>query len=86
MLRVSVSRDQFGLSPDGIVHKPTDATFIADPADPYSGIMRLGHLPDRHPNAGGFKPDEVCRVMFELWFGYVADNPKLFRRVGRKQN
>jgi hypothetical protein len=86
MLHASVNRDQFGLSSDGIVHKPTDATFTADPADPFSGIIRLGHLPDRHPNAGGFKPDDVCRVMFEIWFDYVAANPKLFRITRRKPN
>lgn len=84
MLRASVNRDQFVLSPDGIVHKPTNAAFTADPADPHSGIIRLGDLPYRHPNEGGFKPDDVCRVMIELWVDYVANNPKLFRRVDRK--
>jgi hypothetical protein len=67
MLRATVKRDQFGLSPQGIVHKPTDAAFTPDPTDPYSGIMRLGHLGNSHPNGGGFSPDEVCRLMNELW-------------------
>jgi hypothetical protein len=65
MLRATVKRDQFGLSPQGIVHKPTDAAFTPDPTDPYSGIMRLGHLGNSHPNGGGFSPDEVCRLMNE---------------------
>ena len=53
MLRPSVKRDQFCLSPQGIVHKPT--AFTPDPTDPYSGIMRLGHL----GNSGAcFKPGD----------------------------
>jgi hypothetical protein len=82
----SVQRDQFGLSPQGIVHKPTDAAFTPDPTDPYSGIMRLGHLGNSHPNGGGFSPDEVCRLMNELWGDYVASNPKLFRVTRAKPN
>ena len=85
MERVSVKRDQFGLSPYGIVHTPTDAAFTPDPGDPYSGIMRLGHLPSQR-NGGGFKADDVCRVMNELWVDYVADNPTLFRVVRRMPN
>jgi hypothetical protein len=84
MLRPSVKRDQFSVSPYGIVHEPTDATFTPDPTAPCSGIMRLGHLGDSQPNGGGFKPDDVCRLMNEVWVDYVADNPELFRRVGQK--
>jgi hypothetical protein len=52
MLRASVKRDQFGLSPQGIVHT---YGFTPDPTDPYSGIMRLGHL----GNSGAcFKPGD----------------------------
>lgn len=86
MLRPSVKRDQFGVSPYGIVHKPTDAAFTPDPADPFSGIMRLGHLGNGQPNGIGFKPDDVCRLMDELWVDYVANNPRLFGRVDRKPN
>ena len=86
MERVSVKRGQFGLSPQGIVHKPTDAAFTPDPSDPYSGIMRLGHLRNSQPNGGGFKPDDVCRVMNELWVDYVDNNPTLFRVVRRTPN
>jgi hypothetical protein len=85
MLRATVKRDQFGLSPQGIVHKPTDAAFTPDPTDPYSGIMRLGHLGNSHPNGGGFSPDEVCRLMNELWGDYVASNPKLSGSLAESQ-
>lgn len=57
-----MKRNQFGLPPYSIDHKPTVATFTPDPANPYSGIIRLAHLYNVQPN-GGFKPDEVCRVM-----------------------
>ena len=83
MLR-SVKRDQFAVSPQGIVHKPTDAAFTPDPGDPSSGIMRLGQLHNRPPNGAGFNPDEVCRLMNEIWVEYVGENAKLFRRDGRK--
>lgn len=86
MLRASVKRDQFGISPQGIVHKPTDAAFTPDPGDPYSGIIRLGQLRSSQPNRGGFSPDEVCQVMDELWGDYVANNPKLFRVTRVKPN
>jgi len=84
MLRASVQRDQFGVSPYGIVHQPTDAAFTPYPTDPYSGIMRLGHLGESQPNRGGFKPDDVCRMMNELYVEYVANNPTLFSHVGQK--
>lgn len=37
-----VKRDQFNISPQGIVHKPTDAAFTPYPGDPLSGTTRLG--------------------------------------------
>jgi hypothetical protein len=75
-----VRRDQFNISPQGIVHKPTDAAFTPDPSDPYSGMVRLGQLGSVSPNGGGFNPDDVHRVMHELWVEYVAANPELFER------
>jgi hypothetical protein len=78
-----VQLDQFGVSPYGIIHKPTDAAFTPDPKDPYSGILRLGHLVDSQPNGGGFKPEDVCRLMNELWIDYVDNNPELFSGIGR---
>ena len=42
-----------------------------DPGDPYSGIIRLGHLRNSQPNGGGFKPDDVCRLM-EMSFGLIT--------------
>jgi len=86
MLRGTVKRDQFDVSPFGIVHKPTDAAFTPDPADPHSGIMRLGALGNSPPNGAGFNSGDVCRIMTELWIEYVENNPKLFRRADRRPN
>jgi hypothetical protein len=41
---ILVRRDQFVISPQGILHKPTDAAFTPDPGNPYSGMSRLGQL------------------------------------------
>ena len=75
-----VRRDQFNISPQGIVHKPTDAAFTPDPGDPYSGIDRWGPLGSETPNGSGFRSDDVLRMMRELWTEYVASNPQLFRK------
>jgi hypothetical protein len=79
-----VRRDQFNISPQGIVHKPTDAAFTPDPSDPYSGIVRLGQLGGSAPHGGGFNPEDVQRLMWELWVDYVARNPELFKGIGGK--
>jgi hypothetical protein len=80
MADILVRRDQFNISPQGIVHKPTDAAFTPYPGDPYSGIRRLGQLSSEHFNAGnGFRPDDVQRMMRELWTQYVTDNRQLFK-------
>jgi hypothetical protein len=74
-----VRRDQFNISPQGIVHEPTDAAFTPYPGDPYSGILRMGQLCNKHPNEIGFNSDDVERIMRELWAEYVARNPELFK-------
>ena len=77
MANILVRRDQFNITPQGIVHKPTDAAFTPYPGDPYSGITRLGQLGNKHPNANSFRPDDVQRIMWELWTEYVIGNPQL---------
>ena len=79
-----VRRDQFNISPQGIVHKPTDAAFTPDPSDPYSGIVRLGQLGSTLHNGGGFNAGDVQRIMRQLWVDYVANNPELFKGAGGK--
>jgi hypothetical protein len=38
MANILVRRDQFNITPQGIVHKPTDAAFTPYPGDPFSGL------------------------------------------------
>jgi hypothetical protein len=62
-----VRRDQFNITPQGIVHKPTAAAFMPYPGDPYSGITRAGQLSNKHPNGINFSAEDVQRMMRELW-------------------
>jgi hypothetical protein len=80
MERSLVRRDQFNISPQGIIHKPTDAAFTPHFGDPRSGTMRLGTLGNRHSNGNGYRPDDVQRMMRELWAEYVAANPEMLRK------
>ena len=73
-MSILVQRDQFNITPQGIVHKPTDAAFTPYPGDPFSGITRLGQLGNQIPN--GFKADDVQRMMQDLWMEYVTGNPQ----------
>ena len=75
-----VRRDQFNISPQGIVHKPTDAAFVPNPGDPYTGIHRLGQLGNAASNGSGFKSDDVLHLMHMLWAEYVASNLPLFKK------
>ena len=79
MENILVRRDQFNITPEGIVHKPTDASFTPYPGEAYCGITRMGQLGNSHPNGSGFKPDDVQRMMRQLWIEYVVGNPKLFK-------
>jgi hypothetical protein len=80
MASILVRRDQFNITPQGIVHKPTDAAFTPHPGEPFSGTTRLGRLGNVLPGEEGYRPDEVKRLMQELWGEYVAANPESFKR------
>jgi hypothetical protein len=75
-----VRRDQFNITPQGIVHNPTDAAFTPYPGDPNSGTMRMGQLGNNNPNGSGFSSEDVQRIMRELWADYVGRNPQLFNK------
>jgi hypothetical protein len=77
-----VRRDQFDITPRGIVHRPTDAAFTPSPGDPHSGIVRIGQLGNKVPNGSGFKSDDVLRIMWALWAEYVGENPRVFSARG----
>jgi hypothetical protein len=79
VMNVLVRRDQFNITPQGVVHKPTDAAFTPYPDDPYSGITRLGQVRSQPPNGNGFRPEDVQRIMPHLWVEYVISNAQLFK-------
>jgi hypothetical protein len=76
---IPVRRDQFNITPEGIVHKPTDAAFIPSPGDPLKGTFRLGSLGAALPNGDKFRARAVDRMMRELWKEYVKANQALFK-------
>jgi len=61
MANILVRRDQFNITREGIVHKPTDAAFTPFPGNPHSGITRLGQLSNINPSGPGFSPEDVQR-------------------------
>lgn len=75
---ILVSRDQFNVTPDGITHKPTGASFIPDLGHPLSGSIRAGQLECEPRQGDGYDPETVKRMMRELWVEYVEANPSLF--------
>ena len=75
-----VRRDQFDITPQGIVHRPTDASFTPCSADPLLGTVRLGRLRNPPGESERFNADDVERIMRELWTDYVINNPELVKR------
>jgi hypothetical protein len=54
MAFIPVKRDQFNITKQGIVHKPTEAAFVPSLDDPLKGTVRLGQLGARLPNGDKF--------------------------------
>jgi hypothetical protein len=75
---ILVSRDQFNVTPEGITHKPTGASFIPDIGNPLSGSIRPGQLESERRTGDRYDPETVKRMMRELWAEYVEANPTLF--------
>jgi hypothetical protein len=78
MSSTPAQRDQFEVSPKGITHKPTGATYTPHAGAPYSGNMNLGQLGSVLPNGEDYRPHEVQMLMEQLWGEYVEANPRLF--------
>jgi hypothetical protein len=71
-------RDQFEISPKGITHKPTGATYIPHPGAPHSGTINISQLGNVLPNVEDYRPHEVTAMMELLCSDYVDTNPRLF--------
>jgi hypothetical protein len=78
MASILVRRDQFNIAPQGIAHKPTDASFAPRFGDPRSESMRMGQLGNAASTGDSYDPNEVKRMMKQLWAEYVAANSDLF--------
>ena len=49
------------------------------PGNPNSGVVRLGQLGNQPPNGNHYEPEDVQRMMRELWEEFVAKNPDMFK-------
>lgn len=78
MASILVRRDQFNITPQGITHKPTDASYVPYIGDPRNGRIRLGQLGSAGATGEGFDPSQVKRMMKQLWAEYVEANSGLF--------
>jgi hypothetical protein len=78
MASILVRRDQFNITPQGITHKPTDAYFAPHCGDPFSGSIRLGQLENVIAIGERYDPDQVKKMMMELWAEYVTANSSRF--------
>jgi hypothetical protein len=78
MVSILVTRDQFNITPQGVTHKPTDASFVPHCGNPRSGCMRLGRLGCEVPSGDNYDPDVVKTMMTQLWAEYLASNSDLF--------
>ena len=74
-----VRRDQFEISPKGITHKPTRATFSRYPGEPGWGQLDPGQLGNVLPNGDDYEPQEGDATMQQLWGEYVAAYLDFFR-------
>ena len=79
MASILVTRDQFNITPQGITHKPTDASFVPHCGDPRSGSTRLGRLECEAPSLDNYDPEVVKEMMMQLWAEYLAANSDLFQ-------
>ncbi len=77
---MATSRNQFNVTAQGVVHKPTEAAFIPSLDDPLSGTMRLGQLSNQPNDGREYRAEDVERIMRELWEEFVAGNPKIFKK------
>src|SRR5579863_3310834 len=80
MASILVTRDQFNITPQGVTHKPTDASFVPHCGDPRSGFVRPGRLECEVPSADNYDPEIVKKMMMQLWAEYLAVNSDLFYR------
>jgi hypothetical protein len=75
---ILIRRDQFNITPEGIVHKPTDSHFAPRAGDPSTGSIRLGQVGNVVPVGERYDPVQLKKIMIQLWTEYVTANSNLF--------
>ena len=80
MASILIRRDQFNITPQGIVHKPTDSRFAPHADDPYSGSIRIGQVGNVVPVGERYDSVQLKKMMMQLWTEYVAENSNLVRK------
>jgi hypothetical protein len=68
-----VKPEQFEISNNSIIHKPTGCTFTSHPGQTSSGNMRLGQLGNKLASGEDYRPDEVKSMMQQLWAKHCAE-------------
>jgi hypothetical protein len=72
MTNILVRRDQFNITPEGILHKPTDARFVPSPTNRSAGTISQGCLYASRGDSDAFDAEEVKKMMLQLWAEYLA--------------
>lgn len=80
MTSILIRRDQFNITPQGIVHKPTDSHFTPHAGDPYTGSIRLGQAGVILPIGERYDAVQLRKMMMQLWTQYVTANSNLFQQ------
>ena len=67
--------DEFDVSDEGVVHRPTEYSFRPIPGDPTRGSVRMGMLDKEVPEDERYDAEEVKRMARRLWSKHsmVAD-------------
>jgi hypothetical protein len=64
--RVRPSRQQFEVTKDKVIHKPTDATWYAFADEAYPHLFVRSMLGSVLPNGDDYREDEVTAMALEL--------------------
>lgn len=73
---VKPCRDEFGVSEIGIVHKPTEYTFVPHPGKPSTGVIRRGMLGRALPDGREYDVDAVAAMSGKIWAAFLLKGEK----------
>ena len=83
-MHILVRRDHFNITPDGILHKPTDARFVPSLGDRCKGRFCQGDLYASRRDGNAYDVEEVKKVMLQLWTEYVTESLSADGAQGRR--